>query len=338
MSKNLCYFVYLSALVYPYFKMLFLRFFFSVAQMVVETRSARKMVGRARERIMMDVPAQPTPPAPPAEEESDGRHSHVNNADPADPETPPIVPAQEVPVEVADHFVSNANSGNNNGNQESEEEETYVAPVAEHYITYYEEGHFPRLLERALATVGGFDTPLYATNKIVTQGLEDYYDTQVHIREIVPDSTVPKTRSIHKSETPHSSRMASVSNASWRALTALCYEFSSVLGDTEFRHIPRRQPGTDEAVVVEAGPDEDRLNVLGGVIAALSNDLANATSELVSMRAKLESLQDEKVKLRAQLAGREPPEIAEDISYPAESPTRKKFRYGSPGSSTRYLG
>ena len=84
-----------------------------------------------------------------------------------------------------------------------------------------ESGYFPTLLQDVLWELGNTVKPLYVTSLYSEPGRDDYYRTQVHIREHLETSKGMKTRSAHNSTAPHATYAASVSDAARRALWSL---------------------------------------------------------------------------------------------------------------------
>ena len=125
-----------------------------------------------------------------------------------------------------------------------------------------EPGYFPTLLQDVLLEMGNTVKPLYITSLYSEPSRDDYYRTQVHIRECLETSKGLKTHSAHNSTAPHATYSASVSNAARRALWSLCYTHSQELSFTEYRHLPHRTSGTEDTVVPLGEAREDRLNVL----------------------------------------------------------------------------
>lgn len=78
------------------------------------------------------------------------------------------------------------------------------------------------------------------------------------------------TYSPHDSATPHGTYATSISTAARRALSALCYDFSSELGNMDYCHLPCCPSGTEEASIVLGDHEEDYLNNLARYTAALS--------------------------------------------------------------------
>lgn len=167
--------------------------------------------------------------------------------------------------------------------------------------------------------------------------MDDYYSTQVHIRERLATSRGLKTYRAHDSTTPHATYAAAVSDAARRALSALCFAHREELSTTVYRHLPRRVSGTEDTAVPLGEAGEDRINVLARVTAALNTDLDGATAELARTHEELQDVHARIAQLEAQLAGQEPPEEAAEPYYPTVSPPRKRLRYGTSGSVTGLL-
>ncbi|CAO2142723.1 unnamed protein product [Urochloa humidicola] len=193
------------------------------------------------------------------------------------------------------------------------------------------------MCSRNWATLGDYE-PLYITHQIYEPTLGDYFITRVHIRERLGTSRGMRTRSMHDSTTPHGTYAASVSGAAKRALWALCYDHRLELSVTEYRRLPRRASGTEQANVMMGNAGEDRINILARVVAALNTDLDGATAELANTYYKLQDANARIAQLEAQLAGQAPPANTDEITCPTESPPRKRLCYGEPGSITGLLG
>nr|CAB3502401.1 unnamed protein product [Digitaria exilis] len=95
-----------------------------------------------------------------------------------------------------------------------------------------------------------------------------------------------------------------------RAVTSISHQYQKELSRTEYRHLPRRRPGTEQTVVVGGGPTADpRLNVLA--------------------RERIAELEE-------QLAKQQGQEDDDERMANAWSPPRKKLRYGAPFSVTQF--
>jgi hypothetical protein len=70
-------------------------------------------------------------------------------------------------------------------------------------------------------------------------------------------------------------------------------------------------------------------------VAGLNTDLDSATLDLSRMHMELEDAHTRIAALEAQLQGRDPLEA--QVPAVALSPSRKRIRYGEPGSFTRLL-
>lgn len=88
--------------------------------------------------------------------------------------------------------------------------------------------------------------------------------------------------------------------------------------------------------IVLEDPSEYYLNTLARYTTMLST-YHDRVIELAEVRRQLEVTKDQNMKLKAQLAGRDPPDEVEEIHYPAKSPPRKRHRYGTPGFGTKLL-
>jgi hypothetical protein len=102
----------------------------------------------------------------------------------------------------------------------NEQEDNFVGlwPVAEHYTSMFETGHFPNLLHDVLHALGTYIRPLYYTRRVSEPPRACYYITRVHSRVLDAGDRGFRTLSSHESLTPLSTYTASVSNAARRAL------------------------------------------------------------------------------------------------------------------------
>ena len=125
-------------------------------------------------------------------------------------------------------------------------------------------GYFNTLLQDILWELGNTVKPLYVTGHYSEPDCDDYYRTQVHIRERLDTSKDMKTRSAHNCTAPHATYATSVSDAARRALWSLCYTHRQDLSFTNYHHLPRRTSGTEDIVV----PLGEAGNVLARVTAA----------------------------------------------------------------------
>ncbi|CAO1940164.1 unnamed protein product [Urochloa humidicola] len=328
-------------------------------------RTARKSTG-GRVRI---APAQPAPPAPLMEEEPQEVHFFEEEEDvqqvapsaapvPAPPapaaegaQLPPVAPASPVvaaggdPEDPGDDSDDEEDEdddddedpeNNDGGDQDNEPQVKKLA--CEVYTSDNEQGYFPSMLEEVLRELGCTVRPLYVVQRYTDPPLDDYYLTRVHIRERRETSGGFRTASMHDSTVPLGTYAASVSEAARRALSVLCYAHRLELSVTEYRHLPRRPSGGEQAYVVMGDAGEDHVSVLARVTAALNTDLDNATTELAKTHDQLEEAYAKIARLEAQLAGQEPPAPIDEIPCLAASPPRKRLRYGAPGSTTGLLG
>jgi hypothetical protein len=100
------------------------------------------------------------------------------------------------------------------------------------------------------------------------------------------------------------------------------------LHDTRYIHLPLRLCGESQTSVVPGEAGEDRLNTLVGVVAGLNTDLDSATLDLSRVHGELEEAHGRIVALKAQLEGRNQPEV--QVPTIAVSPPHKRIRYGEP--------
>lgn len=147
-----------------------------------------------------------------------------------------------------------------------------IGPRRMTYTSENDTDTFPRLLKDVLRRLGNYERLLYVTIHIIDPLLEDYYTTEVHIWETVENFDSMRTYTAHESATPHGTYVANISTAARRALSALYYDFSSELGDTDYRRLPHRHLSTENDLIVLGDIKEDRLNTLAGYTAALRMD------------------------------------------------------------------
>ncbi|KAF8728698.1 hypothetical protein HU200_017970 [Digitaria exilis] len=113
-------------------------------------------------------------------------------------------------------------------------------------------------------------------------------------------------------------------------MTSISHQFQEELSRTEYCHLPRRRPGTEQTVVVGGGPTADpRLNVLARVTAALNTDLEGVINELAQAQDRIAELEE-------QLAEQQGQGDDDERMANAWSPPRKKLRYGAPFSVTQF--
>ncbi|CAN6275183.1 unnamed protein product [Urochloa humidicola] len=340
-------------------------------------RTARKSTGGRRVRFAPTQPAPPAPPAEVEPEEvlvlvemEDGNNQvmaqdallvalsapHVP-VPPAptveEAPQPPVAPASpaaavggdpEDPGDDSDDDEDDDDDDDDNDNDQNDEGDNQDDGPQERSMTYEvytsdnEQGYFPRLLEDMLRELGCTVRPCYVIQRFTDPPLDDNYLTRVHIRERRETSGGFRTNSMHDSTVPLGTYAASVSEAARRALSALCYAHRLELSVTEYRHLPRRPSGGEQAYVVLGDAGEDRISILAHVTAALNTDLDNAATELSKTHDQLDEAYNKIARLEAQLAGREPPVRTNVVPCPAASPPRKRLRYGAPGSTTGLLG
>ncbi|CAO2186958.1 unnamed protein product [Urochloa humidicola] len=235
------------------------------------------------------------------------------------------------------------NGGNNdhgdNGNDGNQGDGPQgMGPTSVMHTSTDEPGYFPTLLQDVLRELGNPVKPLFTTHQISEPTLGDYFVTRVHIRERNGTARGMRTSSMHDSTMPHGTYAASVSAAAKRALWFICYEHRLVLSGTEYRRLPRRPSGSEQTNVMVGNASEDRINILARVVATLNTDLDGATAELANTYYNLQDAHARIAQLETQLAGQAPPANTDEITCPAESPPRKRLRYGEPGSVTGLLG
>jgi hypothetical protein len=199
-------------------------------------------------------------------------------------------------------------------------------------------GYFPWLLRNTLLELGNTVYPMYVTHNWTEPPLGSYYMSRVHIRVRNHTGGGYISRTTHDSTTPHSTYQASVSNAARRALFSLCFRHDQELSLSDYRHICRRTSGTEQTVVPLTGSEDPRLHTLAQVTAALNIDLEGVTSELEQTHDELKDAYARIAQLEAERDGREPPVELDETPFPAESPPRKRLRYGSSSATTGLLG
>ncbi|RLN39348.1 uncharacterized protein C2845_PM01G43090 [Panicum miliaceum] len=178
--------------------------------------------------------------------------------------------------------------------------------------------------------------PHYHTHHYIDPTLGNYLLTRVHVTVETEGIRGRRTLTAHNSATPHATYDASVNSAAKRALWSICHTHRQELQNTEYRHLPRRLSGIEETVVTLGGDDEDRLNTLTRVTAALNTDLENVTTKLDQTQERLLEAHERIAELESQLAGMPPPPPQmNEPRFAALSPPRKKLLYGAPGSITR---
>jgi hypothetical protein len=199
-------------------------------------------------------------------------------------------------------------------------------------------GYFPWLLRNTLLELGSTVYPMYVTHSWNEPPLGTYYMTRVHIRVRNHTGGGYISRMTYDSTTPHSTYQASVSNAARRALFSLHFRHDQELSLSHYRHIPRRTSGTEQTVVPLTGSEDPRLHTLAQVTAALNTDLEGATSELEQTHGELKYAYARIAQLEAEHDGRARPVQPDETPFLAESPPRKRLRYGSSSATTGLLG
>jgi hypothetical protein len=199
-------------------------------------------------------------------------------------------------------------------------------------------GYFPWLLRNTLLELGNTVYPMYATHNWTEPPLGTYYMTRVHIRQRNYTGGGYISRTTHDSTTPHSTYRASVSNAARRALFSLRSKHDPELSISDYRHTPRCTRGTEQMVVPLTGSEDPRLHTLTQVTAALNTDLEGVTSKLEQTHDELKDAYARIAQLEAKRDDREPPVQPDVTPFLAESPPRKRLRYGSSSATTGLLG
>ncbi|KAF8664320.1 hypothetical protein HU200_054870 [Digitaria exilis] len=216
-----------------------------------------------------------------------------------------------------------ADEGDKVYDDEKDDEEE---PKVEMITSITELGAFPLLLEDVLEALGNYTRPLYITTYSSAANYQEYYHTQVHVRAQMENASRFRTWSIHESSLLHTSYEAAISDAARRAVPSISHQFQRELSRTEYRHLPRRHPGTEQTVVVGGGPTADpRLNVLARVTAALNTDMEGVINELAEAQERIAELEE-------QLAEQQGQGDDDERMANAWSPPRKKLRYGAPFS------
>jgi hypothetical protein len=135
-----------------------------------------------------------------------------------------------------------------------------------------------------------------------------YYITRIHVRVKDAGDRGFRTLLAHESLTPLSTYTASVSDAARRTLWSLSHTYQQLLHNMKYRHLPLCLRGESHTSIVPGGAEEDRLNILVGVVAGLKIDLDSATLDLSRAHLELEDAHARIAALEAQLEGRDPPE------------------------------
>jgi hypothetical protein len=208
-------------------------------------------------------------------------------------------------------------------------------PVTEHYTLMFETGHFPNLLQDVLHALGTYVRPLNETRRVYEPPRACYYITRIHVRVIDAGDRGFMTLSAHESLTPLSTYITSISNAARRTMLSLSHTYRQQLHNTKYRHLPLRIRGENQTNIVPGGAGDDLLNTLAGVVPGLNTNLDSATLDLSRIHLELEDAHTRIAALKAQLDGRNRPEV--QVPTMALSPPCKRIRYGEPGSITRLL-
>nr|CAB3480140.1 unnamed protein product [Digitaria exilis] len=266
-------------------------------------------------------PAQPAPPSPQMDDVQ------------GDPVWVCLSDDEDIPDSVSPtaNVEGNPDGIGNEGDEVYEDEkDDEEEPKVEMITSINELGAFPLLLEDVLEALGNYTRPLYITTYSSAANYQEYYHTHVHVRAQMENASRFRTWSIHESSLLHTSYEAAVSDAARRAVTSISHQFQKELSHTEYRHLPRRRPGTEQTVVVGGGPTADpRLNVLAQVTAALNTDLEGVINELAQAQERI-------VELEGQLFQQPSQEDVEERMANVRSPPRKKCRYGAPSSVTQF--
>jgi hypothetical protein len=114
---------------------------------------------------------------------------------------------------------------NEEANEEKQDHYVGLWPVAEHYTSMFETGHFPNLLQDILHTLGTYVRPLYETRRVYEPPRACYYITRIHVWVMDAGDRGFKTLSAHESLTPLSTYAASFSDAARRTLWSLSHNY-----------------------------------------------------------------------------------------------------------------
>jgi hypothetical protein len=170
------------------------------------------------------------------------------------------------------------NNADENPEEEENENPRYHGVEYHKHSTEEENGQFCILLREVLQHLGYTMKPLYVTKHFSEPGMRDYYTSQVYIRVALNDTDGWRYCSSHHSTTHFSSDDVAVNDAVRRALSSLCNAQRERLHGSEYRHVPRRASGSEEAVVPAGG--DDHIDIFDRVTAALNTDLEGATNEM----------------------------------------------------------
>jgi hypothetical protein len=126
-------------------------------------------------------------------------------------------------VKLENCHIMELGSNNNNTDENQENGPRVMNGTCEFLSSTDESGYFPTLLQNVLWELGNTVKPLYVTSLYSEPGRDDYYHTQVHIRECLETSKGMRTRSVHNSTASHATYTDSVNDAARRALWSLRY-------------------------------------------------------------------------------------------------------------------
>jgi hypothetical protein len=182
-------------------------------------------------------------------------------------------------------------------------------PVTKHYTSMFETWHFPNLLQDVLHVLGTYVRPLYETRRVYGPSRACYYITCIHVRVMDAGDREFRTLSADESLTPLSTYATSVSDAARRIMWSLSHTYRQQLHNTKYRHLPLCIRGESHTSIVPGGANEDHLNTIAGVVAGLNTDLYSATLEISRVHMELEDAHARIAALKAQLDGRNPPEV-----------------------------
>jgi hypothetical protein len=114
---------------------------------------------------------------------------------------------------------------NDEANEEQQDHYVGLWPVTEHYISMFETGHFPNLLQDILHALGTYVRPLYETRRVYEPPQACYYITRIHVRVMDAGDRGFRTLSARESLTSLSTYAASVSDATRRTLWSLSHTY-----------------------------------------------------------------------------------------------------------------
>ena len=198
------------------------------------------------------------------------------------------------------------------------------------------------MLWEALQIIGATQRPHFEAYRTEDPGQQGEWRVSVVIT--IQDPRYGTRREIHANndQVMRRSLEAGVSEAARRALARICYIYRDELADSKFRFCPRRSRGAASAQIPRPPPEERNpaMDVAQEMVAALSTDLDAAGVELDEVKDELRRLRHRCQILEARQQGeQEPPPLDDDEQEirRANSPARKRVRYGDPGYRTRYL-